>query len=406
MSGCGCGCQPCKCAPQAPPKAPPKACCGDPPTFAVQPPGPRPGFTAGRGKRPVAPPGTDSANTRERFQGVLLDEIRRGFGPGGPRFGPRAQEYLPWLLIRAHAGDRGARPVQGIFWDSPDIFIAPNLAAPDAPPVPTTRGAIAQAGAPNTLWAHVWNLGRAPVVNARVEFHWSDPTLGFDATSCTLIGVAHVDLGERDSGRAHTYVKCPVTWFPQYVAGGHECLLVRCFEPLMDALPVPYWDARLLRHVAQRNISVIRASSPATAVIPLRLGCSRPPGPARIQVERVPVAAVEWLTLFAASLGHPLREAARPRDSVGVLPPTKVADPSQRVLVKPESLAEASRRARARVDVERECDELETQLVAYVDGLEPGECAVYRVTQRIESTIIGGYTVIAYRPAEPIGREP
>src|SRR6266566_4736280 len=28
----------------------------------------------------------------------------------GPRFGPRKDEYLPYLLIRTASGDRGARP--------------------------------------------------------------------------------------------------------------------------------------------------------------------------------------------------------------------------------------------------------------------------------------------------------
>jgi hypothetical protein len=44
--------------------------------------------------------------------------------------------------------------------------------------------------------------------NARIEFSRFNPTLGFTEASANLIGVTHVDLGNRTSGHAHQYVKC------------------------------------------------------------------------------------------------------------------------------------------------------------------------------------------------------
>ena len=42
----------------------------------------------------------------------------RGVARGGPSFGSRKNEYLPLLLVRANPGDRGARSLPGVFWES------------------------------------------------------------------------------------------------------------------------------------------------------------------------------------------------------------------------------------------------------------------------------------------------
>jgi hypothetical protein len=388
----------CSCSCHSAGKKPKPPCCGDPEPAGLEPEGPRPGWSPTRPLR-VSPwrVGEDPEDRRKRFSGVLLDEVRRGAGPLGPTFGKRKNEWLPYLVIRASAGDRGNRPMAGPFWESPDIFVAPNVAAEDAPPLPATRRETALAGAPNTLWAHVWNLGRAPVVNARVEFYWCDPSLGISANSAHLIGVGHADLGDRDSGRGHTVVKCPVTWVPQFVNGGHECLVVRFFEPLTDALPRPGWDAARQRHVAQRNIQVLQAASPAAALIPLRLGCNAGPGPARVVVERVLAKDVAWLSLLSGSEERRPIDSTSVKETVGLLPPSIVTDPQSRISVDLDAVKDVARLLRSSINVQRGCDELETQFVVRVEGLEPGECTVYRVRQHSLERTLGGYTVIAYR---------
>jgi hypothetical protein len=392
-----------------------RRCCGDPEPPRNPPGSPHLGWKPG--DRPPPNPFAGVKNDAEipkLFQKAVMD-LLSGSGTSGPQFGPRKNEYLPYLVVRAFGGDRGARPIGVPAWESPDIFIAPNLAADTAPPLPTTRGGLAQAGAPNTLWAHVWNLGRAPVYNARVEFYWFDPTLGFGGASANLIGVAHVDLGERGSGRAHTVVKCPTSWVPTFVNGGHECLVVRCFEPLTDPLgPIPWaaWDDR---HVAQRNIHVANAASPGIAQIALRLGCAVAPGPATLEIVPAKVTDVGWLSVLAGRHDHGLRDAAAVQEVFGIMHPTPLRPPGERPDLSGLPPAAAQTLLRKRIEFQRGCDELETVLYVNVDGLQPGECRIYRVQQSASGRLVGGFTVIVRKPrprrravsgddsAEPLG---
>ena len=47
------------------------------------------------------------------------------------------------------------------------------------------------------------------------------------------------------------------------------------------------------------------------------------------------------------------------------------------------------------LEYERTCDEKETFLYMHIEDLRPGECVIFRVIQRINGKISGGYTVIA-----------
>jgi hypothetical protein len=267
--------------------------------------------------------------------------------------------------------------------------------AASAPAVPPTHGGLAQAGAPNTLWAHVWNLGLAPVANARVEFYWYEPTVGPDQNSARLIGATYVDLGNRFSGRAHTIVKCPETWIPAYLNGGHECLIVRVFDPLLDALGPDPWNAGDDRHVAQRNITVVNAASPAIVQIPLRLGCNTAPGRAALEISPVKAEGLGWLSVLTGRHDPGLRSASNSKDVVGLMFPTPVRGDANRL---PQlDLNAAGGLVRQKIEFDRGCDELEAVLYLKVENLEPGECQVYRVQQTAEGRVVGGYTVVARR---------
>jgi hypothetical protein len=167
----------------------------------------------------------------------------------------RAQKFEPYLLVRSVLGDRGDRPLNVPFWESPDIWTAEGnpQAAPEIPPDP---GGVVAAGKPATVYAHVWNLGRAPLTGVRVEFYWFDPSLVIDGSAAHLIGVAGTRLAPRNVPGCHRLVKCPIAWTPTFVNGGHECLVVRLSgigDPIGTANP---WSAAQNRHVAQRNIHV------------------------------------------------------------------------------------------------------------------------------------------------------
>jgi hypothetical protein len=173
--------------------------------------------------------------------------------------------------------------------------------------------------------------------------------------------------------------------------------VARFFEPLTDALPRPGWDAARLRHVAQRNISVIEAASPAKAVIPFRLGCNAGPGPARVIINRVPADSVVWLSLLFENHDRRPTDAKSIRETLGLLPVNLVNDPRSRIPVDIDRVNDVAGLLRSSINIERQCDELETQLVIHIDGLEPGECAVYQIIQRTAERILGGYTVVAHR---------
>lgn len=373
-----------------------KRCCGEPrrPNRPDSPPPPgwQPGDKPPRNPLEGATEGDD---LRGKFTRAVIDIIRDGGSPKGPKFGPRKDEYLPYLLIRADAGDRGNRPLTIAFWESPDIFVAPNLDASAAPDAPTTLGGVAQAGVPNTLWARVWNLGRAPVYNARVEFYWFNPSLGFNQAAANLIGVTYVDLGDRTSGSAQRMVKCPVSWIPSYVNSGHECLVVRVFEPLTDPLTPYEWDAKNDRHLGQRNISVINASSPATLELHLRLGCGVPPGPAQLHVQEVRPEELRWLSVLEGKREHGYRVAAAVKEVIGFTYPTMVRPDSSKATLHGIDLHAVSRLLNRKLVFERGCDELEVLFYMHVDGLKPGECKVYRIMQTVDGKLTGGYTVIA-----------
>jgi hypothetical protein len=182
----------------------------------------------------------------ERIPALLREEEQK----------PRKDRFLPFLLVRSILNDNGTRPIGGVFWDSPDIWIAegdPSV----TPDLPAGPGGVIREGVPNTLYAHVWNLGLAPIVGVRVEFYWCDPSLAANPAFIHLIGTTSVDLPPRVSLECHRLVKCRTPWIPEFVNNGHECLFVRV-SSIGDPIGPNEWSPWQNRHVAQRNISVIQ----------------------------------------------------------------------------------------------------------------------------------------------------
>jgi hypothetical protein len=217
--------------------------------------------------------------------------------------GQRRDLYLPYLFMRANPGDNGTRPVVGPFWESPDIFILSGTDPSAAPAVPTQLGQTAQAGVPNTVYAHVWNFGQSSAPQVVVDFFWCNPSLGIGPQSAHMIGQSVISLGARGSGQSHAVVKCPQPWTPTFVNGGHECLLVRAWDYTSDALGTPPWDASINRHVAQRNIHVVPPGSGPAGQLLLTVGPLFG-APAQVNVERIAPAAMPWLQLHTGVRGQ------------------------------------------------------------------------------------------------------
>ena len=321
--------------------------------------------------------------------GIVKDSGR----PKGVKMPPRKDSYLPFLVIRAAPGDHGNRPFSGVFWESPDIFVAPNMDAGTAPAKPPTLGGLAVAGKPNTLWARVWNLGLAPGVNVRVEFYWCNPSLGINSVNAKFIGAAYVDLGNRFSKTACQIVKCPQTWVPTFENDGHECLVVRVFEPLLDPVSNSVWEVTKDRHTGQRNIAVVEAQSPAHLELKIKTGCTARQGNTQISIERVPVADAFWLSILKGKKDHGYKQAAIQKSVMGIMPPMGVS--KQNISFQGVSPQAVKPLLHQSLEYERDCNEKETFLYLHIDDLRPGECDVFRIIQRSNGKISGGYTVIA-----------
>jgi hypothetical protein len=409
---CSCGCNlkvtcECESGPQSPcccKRCPPPSddcvekepyCCGDPIPLNRPEYPEAPGWNEGdKPKESPFVPGQSGEDKFKAFDKAVFDIIRSSGSPKGPRLGKRKNEYLPFLVIRASQGDHGTRPFNGVFWESPDIFVAPDIAADVAPDQPTTLGGIAKAGAPNTLWAHVWNLGHSPVYNARVEFYWCNPSLGINANSANLIGVTHTDLGDRYSGKSHKIVKCPQTWTPSFVNNGHECLIVRVFEPLLDSLPGNQWDVTKDRHIGQRNIAVVNAASPAHLEIMLKTGCNVPQGEADIRIEKVNLGDVSWLSLLKGKREHGYKEPSNPDVVIGIMQPSSVSKKGYAPSFKDVQPAAVKPLLKNEIRYERTCEEKESFFYMHVNNLKAGECVVYRIKQIVNGRVTGGYTLI------------
>lgn len=307
--------------------------------------------------------------------------------------GPRKDLYLPFLFMRANPGDLGTRPVPGPFWESPDVLILAGVEPSMAPPIPPQLGETALAGKPNTVYAHVWNFGLAQAPNVVVEFRWCDPSLGFGSGLTHLIGQTMVSLGARGSGRSHAVVKCPEAWVPTFLNGGHECLLVRVWDETSDALGTPPWDAKLNRHLGQRNIHVVPApdshkmkaaaeAAPTTPHLntPVILNVGPLYGaPAQVSVSRVAPNTMPWLQLHTGVRGQFPQQAvptgepvlSRPGSSGGGLPTGGAA--SQHYVTGDD------------------------QQVAFTTSdapPSPGQAHVYRVSASQDGEVFGGYTVV------------
>jgi hypothetical protein len=334
----------------------------------------------GRGRRGSARPGRRTGTSRGQLDGTPLTAgYLQQHNPPNSWAGPRKDSFLPMLFLRANPGDTGSRPVAGVFWESPDIYILAGVSPQDAPDVPPALGQTAQAGAQNTLYAHIWNLGRAAANDIVVEFYWLDPSLGVNAGGVHPIGQTTTSLGARGSGKSHAVVKCPEPWIATYANGGHECLIVRAWTLVDDQLGAPPWDASLNRHVGQRNIHVVSAAE-AAAMQPLTLKIGPLYGaPATVRVDRAEPTAMPWLQLHTGVRGQ-FPGAALATGQPSLTPPAEIgAGPSAGLAAAQHSVTE---------------DGQQTTFATSDAPPGAGQASVYRISADQDGQVFGGYTVV------------
>jgi hypothetical protein len=132
---------------------------------------------------------------------------------------------------------------------SPDIWVVDDAASDTPVPNPV-------AGRDYFLKARVRNTGTTPVSNAQVRFYWANPSIGVTRTTANLVGTSYVSLGANPDEQD---VLCLTPWRTEFVNQGHECILAEAFHTTLDPLPaVLDFNVPTDRHVAQRNLSVVR----------------------------------------------------------------------------------------------------------------------------------------------------
>ena len=328
------------------------------------------------------------------------------------------ESFMPYVLIRSFAGDHGTRPLHDTipFWESPDIWTAagaPNV-TPEIPPNP---GGTVTVGKPNTLYAHVWNLGRAPIAGVRVEWYWFNPSLGFNEATANLIGITGVELSARGFPGCHKLVKCPQAWVPVMENGGHECLVARVSafgDPLNSSHE---WDAWADRHVAQRNISVVAANADVRKL----LGSLDKTKPANTMVHLYQIGqeAADSLTLAAphlkmdSAVKTTLLAELRPDGNL-MLPPLTATVPR----IMPHLLLNLGNKSKVTTSVLRPTNTDRFNLLHEAAGVhtllhhgnflssemlqglnilphpKKGEAQVLRIVSYKDNKAIGGYTII------------
>lgn len=340
--------------------------------------------------RPTRPPGVSTGQVSDG-RPLSKGDINAPDIPG-VWVGTRPEMDLPYLFMRANAGDLGARPiVHAPFWESPDVFVLAGVSPALAPSQPTELGQVAIANRPNTLYVHVWNFGKAAAHEVVVEFYWLNPTLIIAGQiQPIMIAQTFTTLGAKGRHRSHDMVKCPEPWTPTFVNGGHECLLVRVWDNTQDLPGEPKFDASINRHVAQRNIHVkqpkkmmalsLAKGAPAMEQ-PLLLQVGPLFGsPAQVAVERVAPNAVPWLQLHTGKRG--VFPAMAPPTGIPTLSPPMTFGGGF-----PTSSSAA-------VQQQVHGDDQHVAFSTSDDAPGPGQAHVYRVSAKQGGATYGGYTVV------------
>ncbi|WP_283135742.1 hypothetical protein [Rhizohabitans arisaemae] len=314
--------------------------------------------------------------------------------------------YTPWLVVRATPSDMGRRPVPAgtPFWASPDITVTPSD--------PWGR---VTAGDEVLVSVTVQNLGYAPASGVRARFWWADPSAGISPTLATVIGAS--DRTSIAAGQAET-LPCTTLWTPQFVNGGHECLIVEvsCLGDPLTSTFRPDLD----RHVGQRNVTVLAGEGEPH---PMTLKLANPfseEAPTTLYVRSFRLSSPHRLIGFGLHV-HPIdalihlqdRTLTDPFAALGIR--TGPAEPMTGLQVGGLDIAdvlgggfgeEAQRLLRERRDHDTDfgTPAAETTLPAAGVAMVPvtvglggtgGQALIHRLTQVTDGVDVGGYTVVS-----------
>ncbi len=160
--------------------------------------------------------------------------------------------YVPYLVLKNDENDIGSRPLENPSWAPPCIWVEQCTQGNQSGSIVVQP----QTGQRYQIVAEVDNLGLATSYFTYVEFYWIDPSPSEPSESrIQIIGrpkMVTVPAGGRIIVRSDP-------WIPQYINEGHECIIVRTYDPLLDPVDFNQYSQVVDRHVGQRNVSVIQS---------------------------------------------------------------------------------------------------------------------------------------------------
>lgn len=153
-----------------------------------------------------------------------------------------------FLYIRSVESDTGSRPMPGgtIFWNSCDI----ELYDSSGTLIPANQMQLNQT---YTITVLVHNEGDMTCNSCVVELFICNPSIGFDRTHATQVGIqSHIIMG-------HNTVTARFLFKPGAGDLGHRCMFARAYSYVSADMPLsadafnPVAD----RHIGQQNLSII-----------------------------------------------------------------------------------------------------------------------------------------------------
>lgn len=303
--------------------------------------------------------------------------------------------YTPWLVVRYANGDDGSRPLPAgsISWESPDVWVVSRLGVNQ--PIP---------GEDNKLFARVSNLGLQDATGVIVRFWVAFPSLAIVAPQFVGTGYANIQSGDS------AIIECPTRWIPDVANGGHQCLIVEAFIPVLDDLTAPLdsWDDR---HVGQKNEQLVAV--PPGQVFTTRVQAANAMSfPQELTFEVQPFRRTIVPGLLPAAMAHARTSSRDSVPAASVLSlafrfsdsPALFTGPSavfaRRLLS--QTLQEVAGEAKycsapAQITRKAQFDPWEARMIEITGQVpldaQPGQTFSFRIVQRAGRMITGGYTV-------------
>lgn len=311
------------------------------------------------------------------------------------------QHYTPYLLLRAEAGDSGARPLPAseVFWESPDVWTVGSHGVNQ--PV---------AGEPTQVFARISNLGLQDATGVTVKFWWANPSIAITELNAHLIGIGYTSV----LANSAKVLQCPVDWVPTDENGGHECLVVEAYIPVYDPMTQPMLPQDD-RHVGQKNESVLLLQPGQPFHFPLEAF--------NFTIERQHLAIEARRTVVPRDFTQRFR--GRAEWTAPVVDAARTPPLALRVHADCHCVKTGSRHGRAQVfaaaagrlpghdpclpppiaGVTQAFEPGEVRRVAVEGAMpataQPGEVHALRIAQRIGDVVTGGYTLYLACAAPP-----